>query len=94
MCVCVWFALVLVIDFVVVVVVCMPSFSLVQSPFKKTHQPGSCCCYCCCCFVVVVVVISDFLSCIGDIIFAAKYFNQLRFIVINVALHNIHAGTE
>lgn len=44
--------------------------------------------------VFVVVVVSDFLSCIGDIIFAAKDLHQLRLIIINVALHNVHAGSK
>lgn len=44
--------------------------------------------------VVFVVVVSDFLSCIGDIIFAAKDLHQLRLIIINVALHNVHAGSK
>lgn len=44
----------------------------------------------CLCFVLA----SDFLSCVGDIIFAAKDFNQLRLVVVNVALHNIHAGAK
>lgn len=30
---------------------------------------------------------SDFLSCIGDIIFTAEYFNQLGLVVINVTFH-------
>lgn len=44
--------------------------------------------------VFVVVVVSDFLSCIGDIIFAAKDLHQLRLIIINVALHDVHAGSK
>lgn len=44
--------------------------------------------------VVFVGCCSDFLSCIGDIVFAAKYLHQLRLVVVNVALHNIHAGTQ
>jgi len=43
---------------------------------------------------VLLVGCSDFLSCIGDIVFAAKYLHQLRLVVVNVALHNIHAGTQ
>lgn len=43
---------------------------------------------------VVVVDVSDFLSCIGDIIFAAKDLHQLRLIIINVALHDVHAGSK
>lgn len=34
------------------------------------------------------------LSDIGDIIFTAKDFDQLRLVVVNVPLHDVHARTQ
>lgn len=73
---------------VVVVAVSMPSFCFCFSISLVTVVVVAIT------VVFVVVVVSDFLSCIGDIIFAAKDLHQLRLIIINVALHDVHAGSK
>lgn len=37
---------------------------------------------------------SDFLSCIANVVFGAKDFDKLRLVVINVALHDLHAWSQ
>lgn len=51
---------------------------------------------CACVFLVVCVCFwnSDFLSCIANVVFGAKDFDKLRLVVVNVALHDLHARAQ